>query len=65
MNNKMDFYTIKLQEDKTIYLRATENGFKWDKLEEAIFWQTWRDAEEFAKNYFKNYNNWIIEEVII
>lgn len=64
MKNKMDFYTIKLQEDKTIYLRATENGFKWGKLEHAIYWQTCRDAEEFGERYFQNYNSWIVEKVI-
>lgn len=61
----MNFYTIKLSKDKNIYLRAIENGFKWDKLEDAIYWQTSRDANEFAKNYFKNYGEWIIEEVLV
>ena len=61
----MDFYTIKLSKNKNIYLRAVENGFKWDKIDNAIYWQTWRDAEKFAKNYFKKYNDWIIEEVLV
>ena len=62
---KMDFYVIKLNKNKTVYLKAIENGFKWDKKEDAIYWQTWADAEKFAKNYFKNYNSWIIEEVLV
>ena len=65
MMKKMEFYVIKLSKDKNVYLKAIEKGFKWDKKEEAIFWQTWRDAEKFAQGYFKNYNNWTIEEVLV
>ena len=61
----MDFYVIKLNKDKNVYLRAMNNGFKWDKKEDAIYWQTWRDAENFGERYFKNYNDWIVEEVLV
>lgn len=61
----MDFYVIKLQKNKSVYLQAIENGFKWDKLDNAIYWQTWADAKKFGENYFKNYNNWTIEEVLV
>lgn len=60
--------TMKTKANKTIYLFANEknNGkVEWCfRKKDAIWFETFRDAERFAKNYFKNFNNWVIEEII-
>lgn len=46
-----------------LYLRADKgNSCKWDKKSKAIWFNTYSEAEKFCKQYFKNFNNYQIEE---
>ena len=52
--------TIKIK-DKEVYLMTDINTgqFKWTKKKsEAIAFNTDKQAKEFGKKYFKNFNNW-------
>lgn len=62
----LDFVVIKYK-DKGIYLGADESRaikedkvyFKWFKdVDNAMWFDTYADAEKFAKEYFKNFADW-------
>ena len=61
------FYAITMQTktDKTLYLMSGANGgFNWTfDYEECIWFETENEANNFASDYFKNFNNWKIKEV--
>lgn len=57
---------MKTKTDKNLYLMASET--KEDKLEwtfdinEAIWFNTDEEANNFANKYFKNFNDWFITD---
>lgn len=57
--------TMKTRTDKTLYL-ASDYGdsCKWifDK-DEAIWFETYSEAKDFCEKYFKDFRDYIIEEV--
>lgn len=63
--NEVFFRIItKTRSDKTLYLKAGEGkSCKWDfDKNEAIWFNTFSQAEKFANTYFKNFKNYIIQE---
>ena len=62
------FYMVamKTRNGKTLFLMEgqTINSMKWtfDK-QEAVWFELPIQAENFAREYFRNFNNWFIEEI--
>lgn len=56
--------TMETQEGMPLYLGEFEGKFKWTKyLDGGIWFDTERDAKEFAKSWFKNFKDWEIREI--
>lgn len=62
---KYDFVVIysKTKKNKKIYLQADKGeSCKWTFLKnEAIWFETEQQAEQFGNHYFKNFKNWNLE----
>ena len=62
---KTIFYRITMNtyNNKKLYLKASiGNSCEWTfNKEEAIWFETIKEAEEFCNNYFKNFNKYEIE----
>lgn len=64
--------TMKTKEGKTLYL-SEDRLTKQDKLickwtfnkQEALGFETEKEAENFAKDYFKNFNAWGYDSLVI
>lgn len=64
--------TMKTKEGKTLYL-SEDRVTKQDKLickwtfnkQEALGFETEKEAENFAKDYFKNFTNWGYDSLVI
>lgn len=64
--------TMKTKEGKTLYL-SEDRVTKQDKLickwtfnkQEALGFETEKEAENFAKDYFKNFNAWGYDSLVI
>ena len=66
MMNDNEFFTItmKTRNDKTLYLKSNGNTCEWTfNYNEAIWFENEHDAVDFAKKYFKYFNNWDINIV--
>ena len=60
------FYVIcmKTKNNYKLYLSCSfGKSMKWDNKEEACWFENYEEAERFAKQYFKNFNKWFIEEI--
>ena len=66
-----DFVAIAMinKQGRKMYLKASDKPFKgvvceWSfDYNEAIWFNTDSEAEKFAKQYFKSFNNWCLEDV--
>lgn len=62
-----EFYVISMKTHKgsTIYVgEGKGNSVNWVfDINEAIWYETEKEAEEFANRYFKNFDKWFIKEV--
>lgn len=62
---KWTFYTLtmKTYNNKTLYLKSgIGNGCEWTfNKQEAIWFETDKEAIEFAKQYFKNFDKYQVE----
>lgn len=56
-----DFYVVNMI-GKKLYLGCTNNvhSMKWTTLDDACWFNTYSEAERFAKDYFKNFKNYQI-----
>lgn len=56
--------TMKTKNGKTLYLYSNDaEKFEWTfDMEKAYADDCYSSIEKFAKNYFKHFNNWCIEE---
>jgi hypothetical protein len=58
--------TMKTKNGKTIYLGEQGNKLGWSfDYDEAIWFETLEDSENFARDYFKYFKNWEIKEIYI
>lgn len=72
---KEEFYLITMiaKNGKKLYLKASDKPLKKDTTifewsfdkKNAIWWNTFNETEKFAKNYFKNFKKWEIEEIVV
>ena len=62
------FYVITMysKRGKRLFLESIDGKFVWTfKKDDAIHFDTDKEAEKFAKGWFKKFNEWEIEESII
>ena len=60
-----DFYVIK-KTYRNEYLEAKNDLFVWTAIkDDGIYFDTFTDAEKFAKNYFKTFKSWKIVPVFV
>ena len=58
-----EFYLISMR-DLNIYLMADGDKFVWTKLKnDAIWFDDFEVAKQFANKYFKEFKDWVIDEV--
>jgi hypothetical protein len=55
---------MKTKNGKDIYLGEQGKGLGWKfDYNEAVWFETYQEAEKFAKDYFKHFDKWGIKEV--
>ena len=70
MNYEFYVISMKTKNGKTLYLKTKENNYS-DKVlcewcfdyNNAIWFDTINDLENFANKYFKGFNNWNIKTI--
>lgn len=58
--------TMKTYDNKKLYLKASiGNSCEWTfNRQDAIWFESDKDAQEFASKYFKNFSNYEIEQFV-
>jgi hypothetical protein len=62
------FYTVTMQTKagKKLYLSMWDGHPKWTfDFDEACYWDTEEMAENFSREWFKNFTGWAVEEIKI
>lgn len=64
MKEYFSVITMKTKNNKILYLGEQGNKLGWSfDYNEAIWFNTFEEAENFAKDYFKYFDKWEVKEV--
>ena len=64
MTEQFSLISMQTKNGKTIYLGEQDNSFGWTfNYNNALWFNTYDEAERFARDYFKNFKNWEIKDI--